>query len=136
MNGQNEDSQSFGVLGASMKLMIVSSLLLNIAVLIPVCGGLITGAVWTQSTYGGSTAASRILLAVYLSILICSVFLLFVSKPEYVVTLLFLQVIYKIITPLTIRTFGNPVVVSNIFIALFHCATLAMIWRGSLSQAG
>jgi hypothetical protein len=42
--------------------------------------------------------------------------------------LLLMQVVYKLTTPFTVGTFGNPVVVSNLVIAALHSVTLAGIW--------
>ncbi len=47
-----------------MRLMILLSLILNIAVLIPVCTGLITDAPWARASYGDPTPARGILLSI------------------------------------------------------------------------
>jgi len=112
-----------------MKRLIVLSLLLNIAVLIPVCAGLITDASWSQASYGEATPARGILLSVYLSILIASFVLLAFREPRSVAALLSVQILYKITTPLTVGTFHNHVVISNLGIAVFHTITLLFIWR-------
>lgn len=112
-----------------MKKLIVFSLLLNIAVLIPVCAGLITDASWSQVSYGAATPARGILLSVYLSILIVTFLLLAFRDPRSVAVLLTVQIIYKITTPLTLGAFENPVVISNLGIAVFHAITLLVIWR-------
>lgn len=104
------------------------ALILNIAVLIPVCLGLITNASWATEAYGGSTPARNILLAVYMAIAITSALLLFIGDLRMISALLLVQVIYKVMTPFTVGTIGNPVVVSNLFIAAFHAATLIVIW--------
>jgi hypothetical protein len=113
----------------SMKRFIVLSLLLNIVVLIPVCVGLITDANWTQSGYGEVTAARGILLSIYLSILLSSCLLLLFRNTSSVAALLSVQIIYKITTPITVGTLQNPVVISNLGIALCHTVTLLVIWR-------
>lgn len=105
------------------------ALLINIAVLIPVCTGLITNAPWASDAYGGSTAARNILLAVYMAIAIASALLLITGNTQMIAALLLVQVIYKVMTPFTVGTVGNPVVVSNLFIAAFHSLTLVMMWR-------
>jgi hypothetical protein len=112
-----------------MKRMLVLSLLLNIAVLIPVCLGLSTGAHWTQTSYGDPTPARGILLSVYFSILVASILLLIFRNPKSVAVLLVTQVIYKLSTPLTVGTLLNPVVLSNLGIAAFHVITLYLICR-------
>lgn len=109
--------------------MIVLSLLLNIAVLIPVCAGLLTNAAWTQQSYGEVTPARGILLSIYFAIAVASAFLLIVSRPEAAWALLFLQIVYKITTPFAVGSFKNPVIISNLLIAAFHTATLMLVWR-------
>ena len=112
-----------------MQALITVSLLLNILVLIPVCSGLLTNANWVGSAYGEPSEARSILLSVYISIALVSAILLAIGDPKLVLALLLVQVIYKLITPFAVGTFGNPVVVSNVLIAMVHSVTLAMIWR-------
>ena len=112
-----------------MRIMITLSLVLNIAVLIPVCAGLIMDASWARASYGDATAARGILLSVYLAIGVVSAFLLVVREPKLVAALLLVQVVYKLTTPFTVGTFSNPVVISNLGIAAFHAITLLLIWR-------
>ncbi|MEM1157254.1 MAG: hypothetical protein AAF649_10045 [Verrucomicrobiota bacterium] len=112
-----------------MNYLIALSLMLNIAVLFPVCSALITNAGWSQASYGDSTTARSILLSVYLSILIASALLLLFRDPKSVAVLLSLQIIYKISTPVTVGTLSNSVVISNLAIAAFHVITLVFIWR-------
>ncbi len=109
--------------------MIKASLLLNIIVLIPVCYGLLSNANWTQVGYGNPTPARSILLSVYIAILLFSIILLFKPDPKMVIALLCVQIIYKFTTPFTVGTLTNSVVVSNIFIAIFHCITVLVIWK-------
>ena len=111
-----------------MKTMVTISLLLNIAVLIPVCSGIITSASWALSSYGGESHTRGILLAVYISILITSAVLLMFRDPRPVAALLIVQIIYKLITPLTVG-FQDPVVISNVLIAAVHTVTLMFIWK-------
>lgn len=113
-----------------MRLMVVLSLLINVAVLLPVCAGLLTDASWTTSVYGEATPARAILLSIYLAIGLVSVLLLVHREPKAVAALLLVQVLYKFTTPLTVGTLANPVVVSNLIIAGFHTATLICLWRG------
>lgn len=112
-----------------MSTMIILSLLLNIAVLIPVCAGIMTNALWAQQSYGEATPARGILLSIYLSILVLSGLLLIVSRTEAAAALLLVQIVYKVTTPFTVRSFKNPVVISNLFIAAFHTATIILVWR-------
>lgn len=110
--------------------MLVLSLLLNVAVLVPVCAGLATNAGWARACFGDDSPARRILLSVYLAIGLVSAALLFVSHPAAIAALLLVQVVYKLTTPFTVGTVANPVVVSNLGIAAFHAATLLAVWRG------
>ena len=112
-----------------MKTLIVLSLLLNIAVLVPVCIGLITDANWCQFGYGEMTTARGILLSIYLSILLVSCLFLVFRNPSSVAALLLVQILYKLTTPVMVGTLQNPVVISNLGIAIFHTVTLVVIWR-------
>ena len=113
-----------------MRRMMVLSLLINVAVLLPVCAGLLTDASWTTSAYGEESPARAILLSMYLAIGLVSVVLLVRRVPKAVAALLLVQVLYKVTTPLTVGTLANPVVVSNLVVAGFHTATLMCLWRG------
>ena len=112
-----------------MNKLIIASLLINIAVLIPVCSGLITNANWIEQAYGISTQSRGIVLSIYVAILLTSILLMFYPDPKLVAALLLVQVIYKITTPITVGTMDNPVVISNLFIAAFHILTLISIWK-------
>lgn len=112
-----------------MRGLIFASLALNIAVLVPVCHGLLTKSDWTLTAYGPDTVARGILLSVYLAILFCSIGLCVKPVPAMVAAMLMVQIVYKLTTPLTVGTFGNPVVVSNVVIAIFHSITLWAIWQ-------
>ena len=114
-----------------MKTMLTLSLLLNIIVLIPVCIGLATHADGIQIGFGEATPARGILLSVYLSILASSASLLVFRDPKLTAALLLLQIVYKLTTPITAGTFHNPVVISNLGIAVFHSVTLFITWRFS-----
>jgi hypothetical protein len=112
-----------------MRTLIVISLSINLLVLFPVCMGLIRDAGWATTSYGPGTPARQILLSVYLAIFVVSALLLVSPDPKLVAALLLVQIIYKLITPVAVGTLGNPVVISNILIALFHSGTLFVIWQ-------
>jgi len=114
----------------TMRLMIVLSLLVNVVVLVPVCAGLLANTSWTTSVYGEATPARAILLSVYMAIGLCSVLLLIRREPKTVAALLLVQVFYKVTTPLTVGAITNPVVVSNLLVAVVHTATLVCLWSG------
>lgn len=116
-----------------MKALIFASLALNIAVLVPVCAGLLSNAGWTDAAYGPDSHARSILLAVYLAILAASAGLLFKPVPAMVAGLLLVQILYKGATLFTVGSVGHPVVLSNLGIAAFHSLTLWFIWKDSAS---
>lgn len=114
------------------------SLLVNIIVLIPVCISLTaSGTSKTIVSNWGTRSPSRdILLSIYISILFvsCALFVLSLynqiseSTKNMVFVVLFVQVLYKMITPLILGIY-NPVVISNIFIASLHIVTLVLMWQ-------
>jgi hypothetical protein len=107
------------------------SLILNILVLIPVCSGVLLKANWAVESYGIETPARGILLSIYLAILIFSAVLLFKFDPKMVMALLSVQIVYKLLSPIMVGTITNPVIISNIFIAVFHSYS---VWKIVLSQ--
>jgi hypothetical protein len=107
------------------------SLILNILVLIPVCSGLLLKANWVVESFGIETPARGILLSIYLAILILSAALLFKFDPKVVMALLTIQIVYKLLSPIMAGTITNPVIISNIFIAVFHSYS---VWKIVLSQ--
>jgi hypothetical protein len=111
-----------------MSIMLMLSLIINVAVLVPVCLGLLTGADWTTPPYGPATPARGILLSIYLAILVISSAVLAGAPAALAPPLLLVQIVYKITTPFTVGRLRNPVVLSNLAIAAFHGATLAVIW--------
>jgi hypothetical protein len=111
-----------------MKTMIYLSLGLNILVLIPIVVLMAINSPFVDEAWGEFTAARGILMSIYLSILVVSVFLVFTPVPSFVAALLIVQVVYKLTTPFTVGTFLNPVVISNLVISVLHIATLATIF--------
>lgn len=107
------------------------SLVLNILVLIPVCSGLLLQSNWAVDSYGIESPARGILLSIYLAILIFSVVLFFKFDPKFVMALLCVQILYKLLSPIMVGTLTNPVIISNIFIALFHSIS---VWKIFLSE--
>ena len=106
-----------------MDVLVLLSLLLNGVVLVPVTGGLVTSARWAEPAYGPPSPARGILLAVYFAILIASVALLLRPETHMVFALLSVQIIYKLISAITVGTLRNPVVARNLAIAAFHAFT-------------
>lgn len=110
-----------------MDALITLSLLVNVAVLVPVCAGLIGGARWAEASFGAATPARGILLSIYLAICVVSAGLLLFGSVASVAALLVVQIVYKITTPLTVGTVRHPVVLSNLAIAALHTVTVGAI---------
>ena len=87
------------------------------------------GGPWARDAYGPPSPARAILLAVYVAIAALSAGLLARPEPRMVAALLLVQVIYKVLTPLSVGTMRHPVVASNLLIAAVHVVTLLVIWR-------
>jgi len=114
--------------------MITASLILNIVVLVMVCAGLISDAERVQKSAGPFTPARGVLLAMYLTIAIASVLLLVVQDPKLAFGLFFMQIVYKVLTPITVKTIRNPIVISNLLIAAFHGVTVVTMFQGGLLE--
>lgn len=104
--------------------MITASLILNILVLIPVCLTLLFDVARMRAVAGEFTPGRGILLAIYITILLGSAVLLVYPDPKLVFALLSMQIIYKTLSPFTVKTLKNPIVISNLFIAIFHAITV------------
>lgn len=116
--------------------MLAVSLWLNIVVLLPVIWVLARNRAAAANAWGPDTPARRILASIYAAILVSSIVLVALSSAAttdiipWAQALLGLQVIYKALSAYVVGL-RNPVVLSNIAIALVHLATLAMLWDPS-----
>ena len=112
-----------------MKKMIRISLGVNILVLTPIVFGMALGSPIIDRAWDEFTASRGILASIYFALLVLSSFLIIKTIPVFVVPLLATQVIYKITTPFTVGTLLNPVVISNLGIAVLHLVTLWVIYN-------
>lgn len=112
-----------------MKTMIRVSLGLNILVLTPIVLGMVIGSPIIDRAWEEFTASRGILTSIYFALLVLSTILIIKTIPVFVVPLLATQVIYKVTTPFTVGTLLNPVVISNLAIALLHLVTLWVIFK-------
>ena len=118
-------------------VMVTASLLLNIIVLIPVCIALLVNYKHMEFAAGIFTPARGILLAIYLTILIASTALLFFTDLKLAFGLFVMQIIYKVLSPFTVKTIKNPIVISNLLIAAFHLVTIySMMHANSIHLEG
>jgi hypothetical protein len=114
--------------------MLAVSLWLNIVVLVPVLLVLARNRAAAANAWGQDTPARRILASIYAAILVASIVLVLLSSATttdiipWTQTLLAVQVIYKALSAFAVGL-RNPVVLSNIGIALIHSATLATLWN-------
>jgi hypothetical protein len=119
-------------------LLLRLSLLVNVAVLIPVCVALSAfgEAEPITQAWGPPTAGRGILLSIYFAILAGSVLLLWLhlraadkaAVEHAAAALLATQILYKVTTPATAGA-SNPVAISNLAISVVHAATLSALWR-------
>jgi hypothetical protein len=103
------------------------SLFLNIAVLIPVCFGIISGQSFVAHGWGAHQPSLYILVSIYCTILLASCYLLIRPNQYLVFSLLMMQVVYKLLSPFFVGNLQNPVVVSNIAISAVHIISLYFI---------
>lgn len=108
--------------------MLTASLLLNVLVLIPVCLGLLRDGERMRAVLGPRHDGRQILLAIYLAILALSLVLLLHPDAQLAAGLLLVQIIYKLLSPLTVGKLRHPVVLSNLGIAGVHTLTLWTLW--------
>ena len=80
-----------------------------------------------DDAYGAASPARGIVLAMYTAILLASIAFLFKPVPAAVAALLAIQIIYKVLTPVTVGSLANPVVTANLAIAALHAVTLGFI---------
>jgi hypothetical protein len=118
-----------------MPLLPKISLFINIFVLSPICIGMLLNANWISRSYGLQTEARGILFSVYFSIWLTSIIILKTNNLSHAYALLLVQIIYKFTTPFTVGTLLNPVVVSNLGIAIFHCFSLFKISKHNASSS-
>jgi hypothetical protein len=104
--------------------MLYLSLILNILVLVPICYLMLTNNVRMVETLGEFNPARGILLAIYMTILIASIGLLIFPDTKFSMALLLMQIVYKLLTPITIKTLKHPFVISNVLIAIVHLVTV------------
>ena len=83
---------------------------------------------------GEFTPARGILLALYMTILLVSVLLLFFFDAKLAFALFFVQIVYKLLSPFTVKTLKHPFVISNLFIAIFHLVTIYTMLQAEMLQ--
>ena len=111
--------------------MVHVSLIVNVAVLVPVLWGLLTASPGSEAAFGADTPARRILISVYLAIAAISAVLLAAPagwRTVLVPGLLLLQVIYKVVTVPMLGP-SHPVALANLAIAAIHALTLWTLVR-------
>lgn len=113
--------------------MMTISFLVNILVLALVIPPLWAGSAGMTAAFGPDAPARQILTCVYAAIWLASAVglaLLGLGRLEDAVVLatgLFVvQIVYKLMT-VAVVGLGNPVVITNVPIALIHCVTLSIM---------
>jgi hypothetical protein len=77
--------------------------------------------------WGTAQPSLYILLAIYCTILLASFYLLIRPNIYFIFSLLMMQVVYKLLSPILVGNLQNPVVLSNIAIAMVHMVSLYFI---------
>jgi hypothetical protein len=87
--------------------------------------------------YGPDSSGTRILSSLYVAIALFSLYALVEPERMYSVCvfLFTFQIIYKLLSALTVRDFRNPVVLSNIGIVAVHAVSLGWLLRQGSSTA-
>lgn len=117
-----------------MQTLIYVSLIVNIVVLVPILVLMIIKSPLVDHAWGSFTASRGILMSIYFAILVASVVLLIMPVAAFIAALLSVQVIYKVTTPVTVRSLKNPVVISNLVIATLHIFTVVSLFNSVGSQ--
>jgi hypothetical protein len=110
-------------------VMIIVSLVGNILCLVPVCSLIVSEVPGFIDAFGPALRARQILLAIYISIIVSSGLLLWLRDERMVATLLFVQIVYKVLSPLTVFSLTNPIVLFNLGFALLHSMTCCLIYK-------
>ena len=85
---------------------------------------MLTNNVRIVETLGEFNPARGILLAIYITILIASIGLLIFPDTKFAIALLLMQIVYKLLTPVTVKTLKHPFVISNMLVAIVHIVTV------------
>ena len=110
-----------------MHKMTKFSLFLNIGVLVPVCFGILSGQDFVAHGWGSKQPSLYILVSIYCTILFFSFYLLIKPNQYLIFSLLMMQVVYKLLSPILVGSLQNPVVLSNIVISAVHLISLYFI---------
>ena len=106
--------------------MLIAALIVNLVVLVPVSILLVAGGRFAVKWWGQVTPARNIVLAMYLSFISALILFLFWPLEPAIITLLALQITYKVLSVFTVRTLTNPVVIASLLVASFHTAALVL----------
>lgn len=111
-----------------MNILIILSYIANVLILTPICTLLLMRNNRMNEVYGIDTTARQILLCMYLTILILSVYCLLKADTTLLIAWIILgfQVIYKSLSLIIIRDKKVPVYWFNFGVAILHSITLFM----------
>jgi hypothetical protein len=108
------------------------ALYINIIVLTPLTTLLLINDSKMSDAYGLRTTSRDILLSIYLTFLFFSIYFLISSTPnDHIKILLFIQIIYKVLSSITATEKCNPVIISNIIVA-FVFSILILIYKDDI----
>ncbi len=112
-----------------MKKMILASLITNVAVLIPVCGGLLLDASWVADVYWFPQRRERHPPVSVRRTTRCLDGPTVQAGADARRTVAAVSRVYRLTTPFIVGSFTNPVVISNIVSSAMHLTTLGLIDR-------
>ena len=83
-----------------------------------------------KQSFGEDTPARQILACVYLAIAIMSIWALIdqARMIDIALVLFPMQILYKLLTLISVRDRSNPVPLSNLIISILHSFSLLAIW--------
>jgi hypothetical protein len=117
--------------------MMIAIVYVSLAINVVVAGfwGIVLGffpqASFRTWPYGGDTPGSRILSSLYLAITFFSLYALIEPQRLYSVCIFLFgfQIVYKLLSAITVRDFRNPVVLTNLLIVVIHSISLGWLLK-------
>lgn len=110
--------------------MLKAAFGLNVLILLPICWGLAVGAKQMDLVFGSPSTSRQILLCMYLTLLLLSLYLLYDSDKatSWAPVILGFQIIYKTLSLVLIEDKTVPVYWFNLGVAIFHSFTVYWVY--------
>lgn len=110
--------------------MLKAAFGINVLILVPICWGLARGAKEMDVVFGASSTARQILLCMYFTLILFSLYLLYDSDRAvgWAPPILGFQIIYKVLSLFLIEDKTVPVYWFNLGVAIFHSFTIYWVY--------